>query len=208
MMIRFDLTMRTLFTKDLINEVITYFNTFATNNPYPTNNDGILFMDFFINKLNKCYMSPICEYMFGEVDAGTLTDAQFTDYFINLFENKFYDKYKRLFTIFDKNYNPIENYDMSEDETNSGETGGLTGNSVNTKSSMYAFNSSTPNDLDESTSTTKTSNSGERHLTRHGNIGVTTTTQMIESTVDVYTKYNLIIKIYDDFLSLLTLDII
>jgi hypothetical protein len=153
-------------------------------------------------------MSPICEYMVAEIEMGIMTDAQFTDYFINLFENKFYDKYKRLFTIFDKNYNPIENYDMSEDETNSGETGGLTGNSANTKSSMYAFNSSTPNDLDESTSTTKTSNSGERHLTRHGNIGVTTTTQMIESTVDVYTKYNLIGKIYDDFLSLLTLDVI
>lgn len=205
---RFDLTMRTRFTKDLINEIITYFNAFATNNPYPTNNNGILFLDFYINKLNNCYMSPICEYMYDEVDAGALTDTQFTDYFINLFENKFYDKYKRLFTIVDKNYNPIENYDMREDETNSGETGGLTGNSANTKSSMYAYNSATATDLDESSTTTKTSNSGERHLTRSGNIGTTTTMEMIESTVDVYTKYNIIEKIYADFLSLLTLDII
>lgn len=87
------------------------------------------------------------------------------------------------------NYNPISNYDMTETET-SGMTNTSTGSSNTTSggnASVYGFNSSegVKSNEDSNTSTSSTSSSdignSTRTLTRSGNIGVTTSQQMLES---------------------------
>ena len=111
------------------------------------------------------------------------------------------DKHNRTFekwvNALSLEYNPIENYDRMEeweDESNgnsTGETKGATSlNSINENrvsafdSDLYqpdSYNSNTSNGNDESNTKTNSINNS-KHVGRvHGNIGVTTTQQMLES---------------------------
>ena len=184
-----------------ITSIITYFNTLCDCS-YPA--DTTLDDDFYINKLVSMYMSPIAEYY----DETLNDDTSKINKIVTLFESKFYDKYKIMFKIFKQDYNPIENYDMTEREDSITTTGSMYSNAGNNK--IFAYNSSNATDTDETASSGRT-DGGEtlgRDLTRHGNIGVTTTQQMIDSTVDVYDRFNIVKFIYKDYLDLLTLDII
>ena len=110
-------------------------------------------------------------------------------------------KHQRTFekwaTALSLEYNPIENYDRKEeweDKSNGnsiGETKGTTSlNSINENrvsafdSDLYqpdSYNSNTSNGNDESNTKTNSINNS-KHVGRvHGNIGVTTTQQMLES---------------------------
>lgn len=150
----------------------------------------------------------------------------------------FEDTWKRLYTALTSDYNPINNYNMSESGTdtkgNTGtqstetthehsdtETPDLTRTSNGTNDSsggVYGFNSaeSVPSDTttgvssstdtqtgmvsrtgNESTLNTRTDNlteTNEHMFTREGNIGVTTSQQMIESEIELRKKqfYNLV----------------
>ena len=111
------------------------------------------------------------------------------------------DKHKRTFekwiNALSIEYNPVENYDRMEeweDKSNGnsiGETKGTTSlNSINENkvsafdSDLYqpdSYNSNTSNGNDESNTKTNSINNS-KHVGRvHGNIGVTTTQQMLES---------------------------
>ena len=111
------------------------------------------------------------------------------------------DKHNRTFekwvNALSLEYNPIENYDRMEeweDKSNGnsiGETKGTTSlNSINENrvsafdSDLYqpdSYNSNTSNGNDESNTKTNSINNN-KHVGRvHGNIGVTTTQQMLES---------------------------
>lgn len=184
-----------------ITTVVSYFNTLTTAS-YPT--DTTTDLDFYISRLNNTYMSPIAEYIINNA----IDDTSAINSIVALFENKFYDKYKQMFKIFKTDYNPIENYDMTEHEEYTKENGSMYSNANH--NSINAFNSTTASQTDEQSNSGRT-DGGEtldRDLTRHGNIGVTTTQQMIESTIDVYEKFNIISSIYTDFYNLLSLDII
>ena len=135
-------------------------------------------------------------------------------------------------------YNPIDNYSMTETETpnltrsvstseNSTQTPNLTTSTTNdgsTKNNYYGFNDSSADGskvnssivgstnstsqtgnskVDSSSSTTET-NSGSRTLTRKGNIGVTTSQQMIESELELRKKqfFDIMVKDVDKIMSL------
>lgn len=127
---------------------------------------------------------------------------------------KFGDKWNRLYDVFiTEQYKPLENYDMKEKETPN-----LTRTkNVNVKTTVnndvYGFNSSSPvpstksetsgNKLENEESE---SNTGTRDLERHGNIGVTTSQQMLQSELDLrdaYNFYNDIMRDVDTMLCLL-----
>ena len=111
------------------------------------------------------------------------------------------DKHNRTFekwvNALSLEYNPIENYDRMEeweDKSNGnsiGETKGTTSlNSINENrvsafdSDLYqpdSYNSNTSNGNDESNTKTNSINNSEHVGHVHGNIGVTTTQQMLES---------------------------
>lgn len=132
------------------------------------------------------------------------------------------DKWNRLYnTLITQQYNPLENYSMEESEklklanvdsvkTNSSDSG--TSNSTNDN---YGFNSITAQPATKSTATTSTTSTNnvdgtkttdsDKTLTRKGNIGVTTSQQLLESEVILRNKYlfqDIIFKDLDDILML------
>lgn len=111
---------------------------------------------------------------------------------------KFGDKWNRLYDVFvSEQYKPLENYDMKEKETPN-----LTRTkNVNVKTTVnndvYGFNSSTPVPTTKSETSgdkleneEEEKNTGTRDLERHGNIGVTTSQQMLQSELDLRNAYN------------------
>lgn len=118
----------------------------------------------------------------------------------------FADKWKRLYDAYVlQNYEPLENYRMVEEEKQN--TKVKTSSNQNTKT--YGFNSSTPipeNTGDSEQMIEGNADDNKRTLTRSGNIGVTTSQQMLESELNLR-KYNLNATIYLDVDSILTLPI-
>lgn len=132
----------------------------------------------------------------------------YKDYNLFNFKNKvFFDRNRdnivHLLDAFTLDYDPIYNYDRYEkynevDETNrnSNSTSSLNSNIEN---KVSAYNSSTYQPSNESTSadTTKdnvTSEDKHNYYTDnriYGNIGVTTTQQMLESEMDLRNRYNI-----------------
>ena len=98
---------------------------------------------------------------------------------------RFKDKWERRYQAFvTSTYNPIENYSMSEREN----VGSKVTVTANQNSSVYGFNSESSSPTAESgASTTSFGNKddNERTLTRSGNIGVTTSQQMLQSEIDL-----------------------
>lgn len=78
-------------------------------------------------------------------------------------------------------YDPIENYNMSESGTDTGATVASASNS----NSATSYNSTTPNLTDNSESHSGAESSSTHSLTRSGNIGVTTSQQMIQQEREV-----------------------
>lgn len=103
---------------------------------------------------------------------------------------KFSDKWDKLHKAYiESTYNPIENYSMTEKEN----VGTKIENTQNASTSLYAFNSDDASPVNTGTQNgTSTGNKedNERELTRSGNIGVTTSQQMMESEFNLRNKRN------------------
>lgn len=122
-------------------------------------------------------------------------------------------------------YNPIENYDMVEeedstitDDADTRVTGSATDNTTSVESThnVYGYNSSSasPSESDSTSTGTKTDldtkydneRGIDRTLTRHGNIGVTTSQQMIESELKLR-AFKFFERVFKDIDTLLALPI-
>ena len=162
--------------------------------------------------------SKIISFLYEEV----VNNASLMSVLISSIIERYKDKWNRLYdSLITQQYNPIENYSMEESEklklsnvdsvkSNSSDSG--TANSTNDN---YGFNSITAQPATKSTATTsatstnnvdgtKTTDS-DKTLTRKGNIGVTTSQQMLESEVILRNKYlfqDIIFKDLDDILML------
>ena len=119
--------------------------------------------------------------------------ADMVKFQIGVVSKNWYDTFKRWAEALAKEYEPLDNYDRKEEWTDdthgtssSNANGGSTHNATNTRS---AFNSnSLMNDSGEGSSDTSSSNasgSADNHATHsgrvHGNIGVTTSDQLLTS---------------------------
>lgn len=133
------------------------------------------------------------------------TMDEVADSLASVIVNKFKTKWTRLHDVLNLTYNPIDNYSMSEIEN----TQLKSEVDISNANSIYAFNDTVATPASESNSKTSTNallNDNVRELTRKGNIGVTTTQQMINSELELR-EYNLIEVIYSDIDSILTLKI-
>ena len=134
---------------------------------------------------------------------------------IQIWSNVHYATFERWIKALSIEYNPLENYDRMEDWTDERETTG-TGESTSTGTSgstaenkRSAFDSSTyqPNEEDTisgtATDTTTNETSGTDDATHsgriHGNIGVTTSQQMLTQELDIG-YWNVYEKITEMFL--------
>lgn len=162
--------------------------------------------------------SKIISFLYEEV----VNNASLMSILTSSIIERYKDKWNRLYdSLITQQYNPLENYSMEESEkskvanvdsvkSNSSDSG--TANSTNDN---YGFNSITAQPATKSTTTTsatstnnvdgtKTTDS-DKTLTRKGNIGVTTSQQMLESEVILRNKYlfqDIIFKDLDDILML------
>ena len=126
---------------------------------------------------------------------------------------KFSDKWNRLYKVFvTENYKPLENYNMKEKETPNITRTKNVNSKLKTTNSVNGFNSSAPVQQSESeTSGAKLDNeeteseTGTRDLERSGNIGVTTSQQMLQSEIDLRNAYNFYDGIMNDVDSILCL---
>lgn len=98
---------------------------------------------------------------------------------INVFVAKFLDAkaavLDKLYATTQLAYDPIENYNMTENGSDSGAS--LASASADNKSTSY--DSLTPNLTDSNSSSSSAQSQSSHSLTRSGNIGVTTSQQMI-----------------------------
>ena len=118
----------------------------------------------------------------------------------------FKDKWKRLYDAYvTKQYDPIENYSSTEEEHYQTKVE----NETETNGDAYGFGSDDASPLSKSTMKSTTSSDPEnntRTLTRRGNIGVTTSQQMLQSEIDLR-KWDYYDNLFRDIDSVLALDI-
>lgn len=194
---------------DVFGDVLTDGGLFVKLNalPVPWISDDIsadvLDNAYFYNFSGQKTISPLLRrYLNG---AEKITDSQMVS-LANIIYKIYSKNWNKLYATLSLEYNPISNYDMTESETVENEkTNSREGSqsvnattSGNSADNVFGFNSSgavgdsttTTSATNSTTSTDSDSGSGtdntERTLTRSGNIGVTTSQQMIESERDLW----------------------
>lgn len=197
------------------------FHQLATNETFDfiTNDNKIdLDVDYYLSRSGKKIISNLYQNLLDNYpDDDPLIRLS------KIIENRFKNKWDRLYEVLvSAEYNPIENYSMVEVETPDLEDHRVTKVDQDltneTDLNDYGFNSQDPvptshnvNKITGSGDNNKTdevvNRTGTRTLTRSGNIGVTTSQQMVQSSVDLYTKTNFINIIFDDIDSVLCLSI-
>lgn len=169
--------------------------------------------------------SPLVDRLLSD---GTLSQSNIA-YLVRLTHNRFHRQWNRLWNVYSVEYNPINNYDMTEEETPnltrtrtiSNESDFTVTTDTDAQTNIYAFNSSseTPQGTADGNSTVNTkgskddnytedvtSDTGTRTLTRSGNIGVTTSQQMIQSEIELW-KWDFYKQIFADLDKILTIPI-
>ena len=166
-----------------------------------------LTLDYLVDRYNKG-MSPLYLRTYEHYEELDDTNKQIA----KIIKMKFLFGWNKLADALFSDYNPIDNYNMVENrETDITEETDTT--NEETVTNKYAgFNSDGMKDVSESATdgsidTTKTTTGGKtkNELTRRGNIGVTTSQQMIESEYNLRKK-NLLDLIYRDIDSILFID--
>lgn len=197
------------------------FHQLATNSnlEYITNDNKVeLDLDYYLSHSGKKMISNVYDNL--------LKYYPNDDPIVKLskiIETKFKNKWDRLFAVLvEADYDPIENYSMEEIETPDLEDHRVTkiDQELTNETDLndYGFNSPDPvpsshnvNKLTgdgEKNKTDETINrTGTRTLRRSGNIGVTTSQQMVQSTIDLYAHSNFIDIIFNDIDSVLCLSI-
>lgn len=118
--------------------------------------------------------------------------------------NKYMFDWSKLHNAMFADYNPIQNYDSTEEITRSGDDKTSVNTDLKQTSKVSAFNSSVMQDNAEidnsglaSNNYSKTDYNSKVKTTRYGNIGVTTSQQMIESEIALR-KQNFLEKVMID----------
>lgn len=187
-------------------------------------NADLLDIEYYLNHSGEKLVSPMVQRLV----ASTGTDM--CHMVAKIIIEKFNDKWNKLYKAFiDSDYEPLENYNMVQKETpnithasTEKQKTKIETETTNdkTQNDVYGFNSVNPvasgeqtrnalltvkgNENDNETSKTETE-TGTRDLTRHGNIGVTTSQQMLQSEIDLRKNYNFVEMLYADVDSVMTL---
>lgn len=122
-------------------------------------------------------------------------DASFMQRAIKTWSEKELPTWQRIATAAASEYNPIENYDRMEEWS---DTGTSSGESHSTDKNV-GYNVADPSVAGATDGTTSGSSSSSHTGRTHGNIGVTTSQQMLEQELDVAPKLNVYNYIIDSF---------
>lgn len=172
-----------------------------------TNYDSLT-IDYLLNRYDKI-MSPLFMRLYEIHEEDLSAVATDISKIINM---KFVYNWNKLAEAVFSDYNPIDNYNMVENRKTDFEEHTVTDNTETVTNSYNGFNaddmkpvskSETEGNID--TTKTDTGTSANNELTRRGNIGVTTTAQMIEGEYKLRQK-NILDIIYRDIDSILFID--
>lgn len=189
-----------------LNEVLTAFNitdfipdeveTFFNKSGIEITRElNLLYGDLYINRLAPTNKQEAESYL------NSVTSTVFSMY---------YDKYREMLALNEIDYNPLDNYNMQENGTDNGErTGNTTTNTIgNARHSDTSYDTAAPklSSIDNGDSSSRGSNTSvynDTHaLSRHGNIGVTTTQKMYESELNLIPKKQTFLEFYKDWKNL------
>lgn len=157
--------------------------------------DGGLFEDaVFPDDVDKDTVIQTIMINYGELEP-LYKDANFMKMCVTNWAAKWYDNFARWQIALSEEYDPLHNYDRHEEWTD--QLYHTVGGSAETKKSAYDSATLTPYDKVE------TSDSGNSFDTRnghtYGNIGVTTSAQMLEGEITIRKNFNLYNLIADCF---------
>ena len=181
--------------------------------------------DYYIGHSSDKFISPFVEKLFNSGK----TPVEISEYVANICINRFGVKWAKIYDALLTEYNPLENYSMEEirtpdlsfEETQNEKTDVTTERETHATNSYKGFNADDPvvvnktdGDEDVTTSgakldnevTKETTHTGTETLTRAGNIGVTTSQQMLESEFKVR-QYDFYKMVYNDIDSILCLSV-
>ena len=153
-------------------------------------------LDFYSSRADK-KISPIYNLMYEK----NYTYEEMMSTLSKIITLKYKKNWDSIYKTLNMEYNPIENYNSEEIE-NVGTDATVVNSS---KGQEYAFNSAegrNANAVDSSTTSSSDFDKNKRVLTRKGNIGVTTSQQLIESELKLreYLFWDKMLNDVDDIL--------
>ncbi len=161
---------------------------------HPTNLDYL----YYLSHSGEKYISPIYQsFLENMTQVDGLTELA------SIIISKFAEKWERMISALYSDYDPINNYDLIEHE----EYNTKQSSSSNGTNSAYGYNESSAKPTNSANTTTQSGGTAQdnyRNLTRSGNIGVTTTQQMINSELDLRMRdlFDIIMMDVDSILTL------
>ena len=190
-----------------------------------SNNVATLNQDYYLSHSGDKYVSPFVEKLYDDGKSAT----EINSFVASIVYNRFGVKWKKIYDALMTQYNPLENYSMEEErtpdlsfeETQNEKSDIKTERETSATNSYKGFNASDPvvvnkTDGNENVETSgakldnevskTTTHTGSETLTRSGNIGVTTSQQMLESEFKVR-QYDFYKMIYNDIDSVLCLSV-
>lgn len=176
--------------------------------------------DYFIENSSEKYLSRYAQLIIDKTEFNIVGRV-----FAEHIAMKYALKWWKISQAITTNYKPLENYDLNEIRTPdlreelTRKQNTDTNVNQTTESGIYGFNSTESQPTATGTGDTHTTglkanneiadtktNTGTESLTRHGNIGVTTSQQMLESEIKLR-QYNFIEEVFKDIDSILCLKI-
>ena len=166
--------------------------------------------DIYMQMLNKCASSRL-RFMYEHLNENA---TQTLNALADMIALRYGDNFMKVFkAYFETDYKPLENYAMKEKRTPNLTDTGTTQSKVTTTGSTgeYGFNSSeaipateaeTISEADAEENIVTNTHTGTEDLERSGNIGVTTSQQMLESELNLR-KYDYWKMVYDTIDSVL-----
>lgn len=185
---------------------------------------SVLDFEYFGNISGRKRISPLISKLLEKDNTTVLSNERVAQLAEMLYSIN-HENWAREWATLLVEYNPVNNYDMTETSTETTERDASQSNTGTqeiesndtTNNGVYGFNSETAVNSDETTetgNTTRTDNLSQslsddstitRELHRSGNIGVTTTQQMLQSERELYTWnffYKIVFPTLDKILTL------
>lgn len=167
-----------------------------------------LVLDYLLNRYDR-NMSPLFMRLYNKYEEDLEDTCQAVASIIKM---KYLFNWNKLAEAVFSDYNPIDNYNMVENKKTDYEEHTVTDSNETTTNKYKGFNSTEMHDVSQSesegdidTTKTDTGTSANNELTRRGNIGVTTTQQMIQSSYEL-AKKNVLDIIYSNIDNVLFID--
>lgn len=217
-------------------ESVTIFSVLSDSDTFPLvnafiNEDNVtdLNEDYFIGNSADKYISPLLQRFYDKYHESSGFKTNLSVDLATKIYRRFGVKWKKIYDALLTEYSPLENYSMVEertpdltfDDTTNSKSEITSDRTTNATNSYKGFNADDPVVVNQTDGTDNVTTSGasednEIHkvstqtgsetLTRSGNIGVTTSQQMLESEFKVR-EYDFYKMVYNDIDSVLCLSI-